>query len=157
MAPRAKKIKPNPSPWTFRGEVFTQEMAEGKYGFVYMITCLTTGKKYIGKKFFIQKRKAKGAKRRSTSTSDWEHYWSSCAPLKAMVKENGQENFKREILSVHELMRDVNYCEVREMWKRDVLETLDENGERVYLNENIQGKFFPGLYMGWKERSQIAE
>lgn len=153
----AKKVKENISPWTFNGEVFTEEMVGNYAGFVYAITFIPTGQVYIGKKFFKQKRKLKGAKRRTTSASDWVHYWSSSDIVKTMIKEHGKECFKREIISLHELLRDVNYCEVRTQWHMNVLEEIDENGVRKFLNENIQGKYFPGLYIGWESRSQIAK
>lgn len=144
------------SPWLFRGAPFTSDMIGEYAGFVYCITFKKTGQKYIGKKNFWSKKKPKGKTRRVTSESDWQKYFSSADGLKALVKEYGKEEFLREIISLHTLQRDVNYCEVREQWKRDVLEAVDETGNRIYLNENIQGKYFPGLYIDWKSRSLIA-
>lgn len=152
-----KKVVEVCEPWLFNGKPFSQEMVCDYAGFIYELTFIPTGQKYIGKKFFTCKRKPKGKTRRVTSTSDWENYWSSSDTVKALVKEHGKCSFKREILSLHTLVRDVNYCEVKYQWCKNVLEELDENGNRVYLNENIQGKFFPGLYIGWKDRSLISE
>lgn len=144
------------TPWTFDGEVFDGPI-DKLHGFVYIITYLPTGQKYIGKKSFWQMRKPKGAKRRKKSESDWKKYWSSSDTIKALVKEFGPSQFSREIISLHELSRDVNYCEVRMQWHLNVLEEVDSSGQRVYLNENIAGKWFPGLYIDWKERSRTAK
>ena len=143
------------SPWYFRGELFNPEDAEKYAGFVYLITNKLDGRKYVGKKFFFGMRKQKGKTRRSKVGSDWERYFGSCKELQEDVKALGAENFTREILSLHTLKRDVNFCEVREQWIRNVLEEVDSNGNRVYYNENIQGRFFPHLVIGWQERSQF--
>lgn len=150
-----KKEKPEIAPWLFRGQPFTQDDAEEFAGFVYLITENATGKKYIGKKFFSGMRKQKGKTRRSRVVSDWERYFGSCKELCDRVKEFGAENYTREILSLHRLKRDVNFCEVREQFVRNVLEEVDANGDRVYFNENISGKYFPYLVMGWRDRSEL--
>lgn len=150
-----KKIDKSASPWTFNGQVFTQEEATKYSGFVYMITFLPTGQKYVGKKFFSGMRKQKGKKRRTRIVSDWEKYWSSSDTVKKLLVEYGPEAFKREIISLHELKRDVNFAEVYYQFKYDVLtEMLDDGETRAYFNENIQGRFFPGLVIGWQSRSQ---
>lgn len=154
---KKKKQKEISNPWTFQGLEFTSEMIGENVGFVYCITFLPTGQKYIGKKNFWSKRKPKGKTRRVKSESDWQNYFSSSDLIKSLIKEHGKNSFKREIISLHTLQRDVNYCEVREQWKRDVLETLMPCGKRLYLNENIQGKFFPGLYIEWRNRSLIDD
>lgn len=151
----ARKEKPVIDPWLFRGEPFTQDDAAKYAGFVYLITEKHTGKKYIGKKFFSGMRKQKGKTRRSKVVSDWERYFGSCKELCDRVKEYGAENYTREILSLHTLKRDVNFCEVREQFVRNVLEEVDANGDRVYFNENIQGRFYPYLVIGWRSRSEL--
>lgn len=153
---RAKKINlMEVSPWYFAGELFTPDMVGSYEGFVYQITNNLDGRKYIGKKFLWSMRKPPGKTRRKKSESDWPQYFGSCKELLADVKEHGPENFRRDILSLHTLKRDVNFCEVREQWIRNVLEEVDSNGNRVYYNENIQGRFFPYLVIGWQERSQF--
>ena len=155
--PRAAKINHmEVSPWYFDGERFTQDMV-GKYeGFVYLITNTTNGRRYVGKKFFWSMRKPPGKTRRKKIESDWCQYFGSCKELLEDVKAHGPENFRRDILSLHTLKRDVNFCEVREQWIRDVLEEVDESGKRVYYNENISGKYFPYLVIGWKDRSHFS-
>lgn len=156
MARGKKKAEISLYPWSFNGQPFVGEMADGFAGFVYLITDLENGKKYVGKKFFTGMRKQKGAKRRSKIVSDWERYFGSNDTIKALVKEIGPQRFKREILSLHHLKRDVNYCEVREQFARNVLEAVDDKGERLYYNDNISGKYWPGLTIGWQTRSLIS-
>jgi len=55
------------NPWLYNGLPFTSDDIGDYYGFVYRITNLCTGKQYIGRKYFVQKRKPKGGKRRVTS------------------------------------------------------------------------------------------
>ena len=61
--------------WTYQNQL-VEDIPEGYIGFVYLITNLTTGQKYIGKKLAQFKRtkpplKGKKLKRRSTVESDW--------------------------------------------------------------------------------------
>lgn len=146
------------SPWLLNGSPYDPADAKNWAGFVYLLTHIPSGKKYVGKKSFWSKRKlTKTAKRRTKIESDWLKYWSSSDLVKGLIKTTDKSEWRREILVLCSLDRDVGYCEVREQWKRDVLESKDLNGTRTYLNENIQGKFYPGLYSDWRDRSVIAK
>ncbi len=88
--------------WTYQNQP-VEEIPEGYIGFVYLITNLNTGQKYIGKKLAQFKRtkpplKGKKLKRRSTVESDWREYWGSSERLLADVQALGPENFTREII-----------------------------------------------------------
>ena len=124
------------NPWLFDEKPFTSIDIGKSYGFVYLITDKVTGKMYIGRKYFWSMRKKKGATKRKREESDWKDYYGSADEIKALVKEFGQNRFNRQILSVHSTKGDVNYSEVREQFRRDVLEK-DE-----YINANINGKWF---------------
>ena len=113
--------------WTYQGNI-VEEIPEGKLGFVYLITNLTTGQKYIGKKLAQFKRtkpplKGKKLKRRSTVESDWREYWGSSDRLNADVAALGPENFTREILYYCTSKAEMSYIEAREQFDRRVLET----------------------------------
>ena len=84
--------------WIYTEQPFLSENIGNSFGFVYRITNLSNGRQYIGRKYFVQKRKPKGGKRRVTSESDWKKYYGSSPELKADVKKYGKLNFKREIL-----------------------------------------------------------
>ena len=56
------------NPWIYEGRPFTSDDIGDYYGFVYCITNTTTGQKYIGRKYFVQKRKPKGGREGSQAS-----------------------------------------------------------------------------------------
>ena len=128
------------NPWIYKGNPFTSDDIGDYYGFVYRITNTTSGKSYIGRKYFVQKRKPRGAKRRVTSESDWKRYFGSSEELKRDIKDLGRENFRREILSVHKTLGRTNYEETRQLFLNNVL-TESVDGLPKYYNNNILGRY----------------
>ena len=129
------------NPWLYEGEPFTSDDIGEFFGFVYRITNLQSGKQYIGRKYFTQRRKPRGGKRRVTSESDWKKYYGSSDELKADRKLLGDSAFKREILSLHTTLGKVNYEETRQLFLHNVLtETLDGKTP-LYYNSNILGRY----------------
>jgi len=128
--------------WTYQGSTFSSDDINSFFGFVYRITNLQTGKQYIGRKYFVQKRKPRGGKRRVTSESDWKKYYGSSPELKADVKQFGRENFKREILSLHESLGKVNYEETKQLFLNNVLQETLEDGSPKFYNSNILGRYY---------------
>ena len=115
--------------WTYQQQP-VEEIPEGYIGFVYLITNLKSGQKYIGKKLAQFKRtkpplKGKKLKRRSIVESDWRDYWGSSERLQADVNTLGPENFIREILYLCKSKAEMSYLEAREQFERRVLETDD--------------------------------
>ena len=109
------------NPWLYNGLPFTSDDIGDYYGFVYRITNLCTGKQYIGRKYFVQKRKPKGGKRKVTSESDWKRYFGSSEELKQDIRDLGKDNFRREIISLHKTLGKVNYEETRQLFLNNVL------------------------------------
>ena len=130
------------NPWLYEGKPFTSDDIGDQFGFVYRITNIQTGKQYIGRKYFYQKRKPKGGKRRVTSESDWKRYYGSSEDLKQDIRRVGRENFKREILSTHPTPGRVNYEETRQLFSRGVLTEALEDGTPAYYNSNILGRYY---------------
>ena len=58
------------NPWLYKGTAFTTNDIGDFFGFVYRITNLQNNRQYIGRKYFYQKRKPTGGKRRVTKESD---------------------------------------------------------------------------------------
>ena len=134
------------NPWTYQGSTFTSADIDNFFGFVYLITNLQTGKKYIGRKYFTQRRKPRGGKRRVTSESDWKKYYGSSPELKADVKRLGKEAFKREIISLHKTLGKVNYEETKQLFLNNVLTESLDDGSPAYYNSNILGRYMKKDY-----------
>lgn len=102
---------------------FTEEHIGEAFGFVYMITHLKTGRKYIGKKFFTKAatRQVKGKRKKIRKSSDWENYWGSNKKLQEEVKENGSEKYTREILHLCKSRSECSYWETFEIFSRHAL------------------------------------
>jgi hypothetical protein len=129
------------NPWIYKGTPFTSDDIGDYYGFVYRITNTTNEKSYIGRKYFVQKRKPKGGKRRVTSESDWKRYFGSSDELKQDIKRIGRSSFRREILSLHTTLGKVNYEETKQLFIHNVLMEALDDGTPKYYNSNILGRY----------------
>lgn len=112
--------------WYYGDKQFTSDMIDEYIGFVYVITDLSNGKKYVGKKLFVSKRKLpplKGKTRKRTKVveSDWQKYYGSSDEVKQLVEEKGGENFHREILHLCLSKGEMSYLETKEQFDREVL------------------------------------
>lgn len=121
--------------WTFNNEI-VEELPENCVGFVYLITNLTSGRQYIGKKLSkfsktsyktvtLKNGKKKKKKIKSKIDSDWMTYYGSSIELNKDIEALGKENFKREILYYCNSKAECSYVEAREQFTRKVLETDD--------------------------------
>ena len=128
--------------WYYQDQLVT-EISEDYIGFVYIITNLTTDKKYIGKKlakfakttYKVVKLKNGTKKRkkiRGKIESDWQEYYGSNDELNKDVVTLGKENFRRDILYFCKTKSECSYIEAREQFSRRVLESND------YYNGHIQ-------------------
>ena len=129
------------NPWYYKGTAFTSDDINDFFGFVYRITNLQSGKQYIGRKYFYQKRKPRGGKRRVTSESDWKRYYGSSDELNSDRKLLGNSTFKREILSLHTRLGDVNFEETKQLFLNNVLTEALDDGTPAYYNSNILGRY----------------
>lgn len=107
-------------------------------GFVYLITNLVTGEKYIGKKFLYSRRTVvlKGKKKKTTKESDWKDYYGSSEYLQKDIDLLGKDKFKREILSYHKTRSATNYAELEQQVLNDVLR------DPMFYNRNIANKYY---------------
>ena len=130
------------NPWSYQGTTFTSTDIDDFFGFVYRITNLQTGKQYIGRKYFTQRRKPRGGKRRVTSESDWKKYYGSSPALKADVKTFGKGLFRREIISLHKTLGKTNYEETSQLFLNNVLTESLDDGTPAYYNSNVLGRYY---------------
>ena len=113
--------------WQYEGKDFTEGLIGDNYGFVYQITNLTNGRKYIGKKFFYsaKTKQIKGKKKKIKVFSDWQTYYGSSAELAQDVLLLGMENFSREIIHLCQSKGECGYLEAKEQFVRGVMESDD--------------------------------
>ena len=142
------------NPWMYEGKPFTSDDIGDYYGFVYRITNTNNRKSYIGRKYFVQKRKPKGGKRKVTSESDWKRYYGSSDELKRDIKDLGRDSFRREILSLHTTLGKVNYEETKQLFLHNVLMESLDNGEPAYYNSNILGRYMRKDYGNFERISE---
>jgi len=129
------------NPWKYNGEIFDTDNIGEYFGFVYCISNKTTGRKYIGRKYFWSFRTPPGKKRRVKQESDWKKYYGSCPELKEDIKKHGKEIFGREILSLHRAKGDCNYEETKQLFLNNVLSESLDDGTPAYYNSNILGRY----------------
>ncbi len=147
--------------WIYKGTLVAsiKAMPENTYGFIYEVTHIPTGKKYLGKKVLYfernkrlgkralealrQERKAKGIggrtplKQKVITESDWKTYYGSQKEILELVKEGNERDFKREILQFVKDKKQLTYFECKYLFINEVLETRNN-----YINDNILGKFY---------------
>ena len=131
-----------------------QTFPEETFGFVYKITCNKTNRSYIGRKQVVSVRNVPltqkdvlvwkeshtggrpPKKKQVIKPSKWENYWGSNADFLVYVKEQGLENFTREVLQLCNTKKQLTYWETKYQFSMGVLESEDS------FCDNILGKFF---------------
>lgn len=133
--------------WLYKGEEFTEDLIGNSFGFVYLITNLLNGRKYLGKKLFTKasRKQTKGKIKKIRVTSDWKNYWSSSDTLKEDVKNLGESNFSREILHLCKTRSEASYYETYEIFVRQAL--IDESFYNQWVSARIRKEHLKGLFL----------
>ena len=124
--------------WLYNNVEFTDV---GEYvGFVYLITNLTNGRKYIGKKnfFFSKTRTVKGKRKRTKVESDWKDYYGSNKELQADVERLGEDLFERKILKLCKSKGEFGYYEAKYQFENNVLE--EDNWYNTWIMVRVHKK-----------------
>ena len=139
--------------WIYKDQVINDisEFPENTYGFIYKITRISDGRFYVGRKnLYSERTKAltkkelsehtgkgkKPTKKKVVSESDWQAYYGSNTNLKADIKEQGRDAFKREILHLCTHKKQMTYQEIRYQILEGCLES-----DNCYV-DNVLGKFW---------------
>jgi hypothetical protein len=131
--------------WNYNDKDFTEDLIGDNYGFVYQITNLTNGRKYIGKKFFYsaKTKQVKGKKKKIKVSSDWQTYYGSSAELSKDVLSLGHEKFKREILHLCLSKGDCGYLEAKEQFVNCALES--DNYYNTWIMVRVRKSHLKGI------------
>ena len=130
------------NPWLYQGKVFETEDIQENFGFVYLINCEETQRKYLGRKYFWSFRTPKGKKRKVKQESDWKKYYGSCPELKEDIKKYGKHKFQRTIVSLHKTLGKTNYEETKQLFLNNVLTEALDSGVPAYYNSNVMNRYF---------------
>lgn len=133
--------------WYYESKEY-DETPEEYQGFVYLITELDTGKKYIGKKNFwrpkvLPKNSKRNRRVRTRVESDWKKYFGSNKEVQALVESKGIENYKREILHFCKTKGEMSYYEAKLQFDHDVL--LRDDYYNEFIGCKIHSKHIKGL------------
>jgi hypothetical protein len=121
------------------------------FGFIYEVTHVPTGRKYLGKKQLISiqnkplgkkelaeltdKRASK--KKKVIKESDWKTYYGSNPEIKQLIKDKKQSEFTREIVMFVSSKKLLTYYENKFLFINEVIEPHTN-----YINDNIEGRYF---------------
>lgn len=130
--------------WLYNGKEIQsiEDMPLNSIGFIYRVTHVKSGKKYIGKKALFHNKtlpplKGKKRRRKVVKESDWKTYYGSQSQIKQLVKESQDLlDFTREIITFGYTKKQLTYLETKYLFVEEVLERDD------YFNDNIAGKYF---------------
>jgi hypothetical protein len=138
--------------WTYNNEQITsiEQAPEDAVGFIYLMTNVETGRKYIGKKYLYSERKVNLGKKEVAllankrlkkwktvkKESDWLSYNSSSDEIKAEIRAG--VIFDKQIICWTSSKIETYYLEVKLQFQNNVLES-DE-----WYNKNIASKWFKG-------------
>ena len=141
--------------WLYKGQYITSrdEMPQGTIGFIYLLTHISSGRKYIGRKLVDKAHRRQKNKKiiRTRIESDWREYWSSSPDVKELVESEGHANFTREIIGFASGRAILNYAEECLQYSLGVLES-DE-----WLNSNIRSKAYKKHIKGKHEIEEIRD
>lgn len=136
--------------WIYDDDVVDVDMLDEFVGFVYVITNLKDGRRYIGKKLlkFKRTKKVKGKKKRFLIDSDWREYWGSNKTLQTDVAQHGENSFSREIIRLCKTRGELNYFEAKYQFMYGVLES--DKWYNEWISAKVHKAHLKKVYFGSK-------
>jgi len=131
--------------WTYNNyPLDVEQIPDTAIGFIYIITELSTGRKYLGRKLLTKSafRMVKGKRKKYRKPSDFLEYWSSSPYLLELIEQAGKENFTREIICFADGKATLTYLEEKFQYVLGVLE------DPQWINANIRSRIFKKHIMG---------
>lgn len=127
------------SEWLHNNKILSDdEIPEKAYGFLYIITHIPSGKRYLGRKYLTKAKTktVKGKKIKSRISSDWKDYWGSSPYLLEWIEKEGKENFTREIILWSNGRGELNFLEVEMQVKLNTIR------DPLWINSNVSAKYY---------------
>ena len=132
--------------WLYEGKPWNPEYDDippEYFGFIYRITDKETGEMYIGQKRMRRTKtlpvtKTRKRKQKLLVESDWRNYYSSSKHIQNNVSKGLEGLYKREILRFGYSKGDLNYLEMLEQIKCNVL--MDTKYLNGIINVRIHQK-----------------
>lgn len=120
------------------------------FGFTYCMTHKETGRMYLGAKQLFFWSGPRGGYKCSDPRdpefdktlwieSDWRTYTGSSKTVKGIVEKEGPQAFYYDVTKLHHNKLELFHGELEEQLEADVLNATDDNGDYVYLNEQVMG------------------
>jgi hypothetical protein len=136
--------------------IFNEDFNINDYeGYIYITSFLDLNKHYIGKKNFFHNtnvklgkkelanlpitRGKKPSKKKVTKESDWKIYYGSSSEVKDLLKITSKDKITRTVLHICKTKKELTYYECKYLFQMGVLEPENKD---LYINDNIQGRFF---------------
>ena len=139
--------------WLYKDKQINEltDMPEHSFGFIYEVTHVPTGRKYLGKKQLISVQnkplgkkelaeltdKRSSKKKKVIKESDWKTYYGSNPEIKQLIKDKKQSEFTREIVMFVPSKKLLTYYENKFLFINEVIEPHTN-----YINDNIEGRYF---------------
>ncbi len=104
------------------------------FGFIYKVTFLLTGQRYLGKKALWRTTKAG----KVLGVSNWRSYKSSSPVLEELRKQYPPECFLYEIILLCPTRGFMSYAESNLIHKANILTSVDPYGDPLWLNRRAE-------------------
>jgi hypothetical protein len=140
--------------WYYKDQyLYIDNIPKDAIAFVYRINHIKSGKWYIGRKCLTKTtyKQINGKRKKIKIPNDWPIYWSSSIELQSWVKEEGEENFIKEILFFTASNSQTLYLEEFLLYSFNAL--IDEK----CLNNNIRAKIFRKWFLNKQKNKEFVD